>query len=158
MEKTNALRMLDDLNIHYSAYPYEVDESDLTGETVAEKIGCSKDEIFKTLVAEGDKNGINVFCIPVSQQLDLKKAAKASGNKKVDLIATKNLLNITGYIRGGCSPIGMKKNFPVFIDETITIFDKIYISAGKRGLQIKISTSVLINLTKAKLADLSTDF
>ncbi len=136
MSKTNAVRILESKNILHTTYEYEVDENDLSGATVANKIGVEEDTVFKTLVANGDKNGINIFCIPVSTELDLKKAANESGNKKIEMIKVKDLLNVSGYIRGGCSPIGMKKSFPTYIDETALLFDKIYVSAGIRGMQI----------------------
>jgi Cys-tRNA(Pro)/Cys-tRNA(Cys) deacylase len=154
VHKTNAVRILESNQIEHSTVTYEVDEEDLSGIIVANKIGASPEEVFKTLVAEGDKNGINIFCIPVENELDLKKAAAASKNKKVEMIKVKNLFDITGYVRGGCSPIGMKKNFPVYIEESAQIFDKIYNSAGVRGMQIYISPIELIKITKAEFADL----
>ncbi len=111
MSKTNAVRILESHKINHSVHTYEVDEEDLSGTTVAHKIGAAKETVFKTLVAEGDKNGINVFCIPVTEELNLKKAAAASGNKKIEMVKVKDLFDLTGYIRGGCSPIGMKKNY-----------------------------------------------
>jgi Cys-tRNA(Pro)/Cys-tRNA(Cys) deacylase len=154
MPKTNAMRILDSNNISYSLNEYDVDENDLSGISVAVKIGADTDSVFKTLVASGDKNGTFVFCIPVSQELDLKKAASVSENKKIELVKVKDLLNLTGYIRGGCSPIGMKKKFPVFIDETAQLFDEIYVSAGIRGMQIKLSPSSLADLIEARFCDL----
>ncbi|MBZ0200678.1 MAG: Cys-tRNA(Pro) deacylase [Ignavibacteriaceae bacterium] len=154
MNKTNAMRILDANKIEYSAHEYEVDESDLSGETVAKKINAAEDEIFKTLVARGDKTGILVFCIPVSAELNLKNAAAASGNKKVELIKLNELLSLTGYIRGGCSPIGMKKEYPVFIEETAQMFDKIFISAGIRGVQSKLAPSDIQKITTAQFAGL----
>src|SRR5674476_1564794 len=115
MTKTNAVRILDSNNIHYTLHTYDVDENDLSGTSVAAKIGAESDAVFKTLVASGDKIGTIVFCIPVSEELNLKKAALASENKKIELVKVKDLLNLTGYIRGGCSPIGMKKKYPVYI-------------------------------------------
>lgn len=154
MKKTNAVRILESAGISFSLHEYEVDENDLTGETVANKINAEQDSVFKTLVAVGDKNSHFVFCILVSAELNLKKAAVASGNKKIELIKLKELLPLTGYIRGGCSPIGMKKKFPTFIDETAQIFDKIYISAGVRGMQISLSPNNLISIIDAEIADL----
>ena len=119
MIKTNAMRLLDQAQIPYSTREYEVDEHDLSGEHVAKQLGLDPDSVFKTLVARGDKNGIHVFCIPVREELDLKKAAAVTDNKKVELVHVKELLNLTGYIRGGCSPIGMKKEYPVTIEETL---------------------------------------
>lgn len=154
MSKTNAVRILESKKIEHTLHTYEVDENDLSGTTVAYKIGVKEETVFKTLVASGDKNGINVFCIPVTVELDLKKAAAASGNKKLELVKVKELFSLTGYIRGGCSPVGMKKDYPVFLEETSQLFDKIYISAGIRGMQIRLSPEDLRKLTNAKFADL----
>lgn len=154
MNKTNAIRILESQNISFDVREYEVDENDLSGETVAEKIGANHEEVFKTLVAKGDKSGYCVFCIPDNFELNLKKAAKASGNKTVELIKVKELFPLTGYVRGGCSPIGMKKLLPTFIDETAQLFDRIYVSAGARGMQIHINPDDLKNLIDAKFADL----
>jgi Cys-tRNA(Pro)/Cys-tRNA(Cys) deacylase len=154
MSKTNAVRILGSNNISYSLHEYDVDENDLSGISVAVKIGADTDSIFKTLVASDGKNRILVFCIPVSQELNLKKAALVSENKKIELVKVKDLQNLTGYIRGGCSPIGMKKKFPVFIDETARLFDEIYVSAGVRGMQIKLSPIGLADLIEAQFIDL----
>ena len=154
IEKTNAMRMLDQSNIPYETGEYEYDESDLSGDHVADYLGISKEEIFKTLVTRGNDNELYVFVVPVSGELDLKKAAAAAGVKKVEMIHVKEIFNLTGYLRGGCSPIGMKKQYPTFIDETAILFDKIYISGGKRGLQIIIDTQVLADFTGAKLVDI----
>lgn len=154
MNKTNAIRILESHKINFDIAEYSVDEDDLSGETVAEKIGASPEEVFKTLVAKGDKIGYCVFCIPVNFELNLKKAAKASNNKSVELIKVKDLFPLTGYIRGGCSPIGMKKLFPTYIDETAQLFDKIYVSAGVRGMQIHINPDDLKNLISGEFADL----
>lgn len=154
MNKTNAIRILESHNISFDVREYEVDENDLSGETVAEKIGANHEEVFKTLVAKGDKAGYCVFCIPVNFELNLKKASKASNNKSVELIKVKELFPLTGYVRGGCSPIGMKKLFPTYIDETAQLFDRIYISAGVRGMQIHINPEDLKNLIEAEFADL----
>lgn len=154
MSKTNAVRILDSNNISYTLHTYEVDENDLSGISVAVKIGADTDSVFKTLVASGDKNSTIIFCIPVSEELNLKKSASASENKKIDLVKIKDLLNLTGYIRGGCSPIGMKKKFPVYIDETAQLFDEIYVSAGIRGMQIKLSPVKLAALIEAQFCDL----
>jgi Cys-tRNA(Pro)/Cys-tRNA(Cys) deacylase len=154
MAKTNAVRILDSNNISYSLHTYDVDENDLSGTSVAIKIDADKDAVFKTLVASGDKNSTVVFCVPVSEELNLKKAASASENKKIELVKVKDLLNLTGYLRGGCSPIGMKKKFPVFIDETAQLFDEIYVSAGIRGMQIKLSPLELVALIEAQFCDL----
>jgi Cys-tRNA(Pro)/Cys-tRNA(Cys) deacylase len=153
-QKTNAVRLLETNKINYSTVTYEVDESDLSGLTVANKIGAEPEKVFKTLVTRGDKNGINVFCIPVTEELDLKKAAAASGNKKIEMIKEKELPLLTGYIKGGCSPIGMRKHYPTFIDETAQLFDEIYVSAGIRGMQVKISPQDIMNITEAVLTEL----
>jgi Cys-tRNA(Pro)/Cys-tRNA(Cys) deacylase len=155
MAKTNAVRILELKNIEYSLHEYEIDEDDLSGETVALKIGADADEVFKTLVTYGDKNNIHVFCIPVSAELDMKKAARISGSKKIEMVKTKDLLTLTGYIRGGCSPIGMKKNYPAYIDETSILFDKIFVSAGIRGTQVRISPNELQAVTGAVFGDLT---
>lgn len=136
MNKTNVCRLLDYGKIPYATQEYEVDESDLSGEHIAQQIGVSSEQVFKTLVVKGEKKGYMVFCIPVNTELNLKKAALAVQDKKIELIPVKDLLGITGYIRGGCSPIGMKKKFPTYIDETAILFDKIYVSAGVRGCQV----------------------
>ena len=155
MEKTNAVRLIEAAGYKYRTAEYEYDENDLSGVTAAAKIGMPAEQVFKTLVARGDKNGINVFCIPVVDELDLKKAAKVSGNKSVQLVHVKELLALTGYIRGGCSPIGMKKKYPVFIDETAQLFDEIGVSAGMRGMQIILAPDDLERYTEAKMADIT---
>ena len=154
MAKTNAVRILEANKIAHTTQEYEVDESDLSGETVARKIGIDPDAVFKTLVASGDKTGINVFCIPVSTELNLKKAATVSGNKSIEMIKVKELLPLTGYIRGGCTPIGMKKQFPTYIDETAQLFEKIYISVGMRGMQVCLDPEDLIKIIEGNFADL----
>ncbi len=154
MHKTNAMRILESHKIPYEYFEYEVDEDELSGITVAKKINAKPDEVFKTLVALGDKGGYSVFCIPVEFELDFKKAASVSNNKSVQLIKLKDLKTITGYVRGGCSPIGMKKQFPTFIDESAQLFDKIFVSAGVRGIQLLISPTDLRNLINAEFADL----
>ena len=154
MSKTNVVRILEANNIPHKTVSYEVDENDLSGNRVANKIGTDAEKVFKTLVAKGDKNGINIFCVPVTAELNRKKAALASGNKKIEMIKVKDLFPVTGYIRGGCSPIGMKKNFPIYIEETIQLFDKIFVSAGTRGMQISISPMDLQKSTNATFKDL----
>ena len=149
------MRLIEQARIPYRTAQYEYDESDLSGMHAAEAIGLPPEQVFKTLVARGAKNGILVFCIPVSCTLDLKKAAKASGDKSIEMIHMKDLLPLTGYIRGGCSPIGMKKNYPTYIDETCEIFDEIAVSAGVRGQQILISPSELIEYTAMNVCDLT---
>jgi len=147
--KTNAARLLDAAAIAYELIPYEVDETDLGAQHIAGQLGENIEQVFKTLVLQGDKKGHLVCVIPGAEEVDLKKAAKVSGNKKVDLIPMKELLPTTGYIRGGCSPVGMKKPFPTFIDETCILYDYIYVSAGVRGLQFKINPQVLIDYISA---------
>ncbi len=153
MSKTNATRIVESLNINHKVVSYEFDENDLTGETAALKTGADPESVFKTLVCEGDNTGYLVFCIPVTLELDLKKAAHISGNKKVETIKLKDLFPLTGYLRGGCSPIGMKKHFPVFIDETAQLFEKIYVSAGARGKQLLIAPDDLLIITKGSYAE-----
>jgi len=154
MSKTNAIRIVESLNINHQVVSYDVDENDLSGETVALKIGADPESVFKTLVCKGDKTGHIVFCIPVSLELDLKKAGHSSGNKKVEMIKLKDLFPLTGYVRGGCSPIGMKKHYPTFVDETAQLFEQIYVSAGARGTQLLISPDDLLKITNGSYADL----
>ena len=155
MTKTNAMRLLDQKKIPYSTAQYDYDEQDLSGLHAAQAIGLAPERVFKTLVAKGERQGYLVFCIPVCCELDLKKAAKAAGDKKVDLIAMKELLPVTGYLRGGCSPIGMKKKFPTYIDETCTLFEQITVSAGVRGCQLLLSAEELISFTDAAVCDIT---
>lgn len=154
INKTNVARLLDKAKIAYQLVPYEVDENDLSAIHVAEQLGENVEQVFKTLILHGDKNGYFVCVIPGADEVDLKKAAKVSGNKKCEMIPVKELLPLTGYIRGGCSPIGMKKHFPTYIHETAELFDQIYISAGQRGLQVLLSPADLIREVKALTADL----
>ena len=149
------MRILDKAKISYKAYEYKVDESNLSGVHIAEQTGLNPDIVFKTIVAKGEKLGYMVFCIPCALELDLKKCAAVSGDKRVELLHVKNLLSVTGYIRGGCSPIGMKKAFPTFIDETALLWDEITISAGVRGCQLMLSPAELISFINAKTADLT---
>ena len=154
MNKTNAMRLLDAAKISYEIKEYAVDEEDLSGVHVARVLNQSPNSVFKTLVLKGEKNGFLVCCIPVNQELDLKKVAKVASDKKVELIPMKDLLKTTGYIRGGCSPIGMKKKFPTYIDETAILFDKIAISGGIRGTQIIIEPNDLIDYVAITACDL----
>lgn len=154
MSKTNAIRIVESNNFKFETISYEVVETDLTGETVAKKVGVDPDTVFKTLVCIGDKNLHFVFCIPVTTELNLKKAALASGNKKVEMIPVKELLPLTGYIRGGCSPVGMKKLFPTFIDETAQLYKNIFVSAGIRGTQMKLNPDDLLKLVNGVYTDL----
>ena len=149
MTKTNVMRLLDSAKIPYRTAEYAYDENDLGGMHAAAGIGMPPEQIFKTLVARGEKRGYLVFCIPVCCELDLKKAAKAAGDKKVELI------HVTGYIRGGCSPIGMKKPFPTFLDETAQLYDEIGVSAGCRGCQILLAPDALIDYVNMSLCDLT---
>lgn len=144
-QKTNAMRILDKAGIKYRTIEYEYDENDLSGYTVAEKVGMFPECVFKTIVLRGERKGIIVCCIPVSSEINLKALASCAGDKKVDIVHLKELLPLTGYIRGGCSPIGMKKNYPVFIEQSAFTFDEIAVSAGIRGCQIVISPKDLID-------------
>lgn len=154
IQKTNVARLLDSFHVSYDLIPYEVDESDLSAVHVAKLLNESIELVFKTLVLRGDKTGFFVCVIPGADEVDLKLAAKVSGNKNCALIQMKDLLALTGYIRGGCSPLGMKKHFPTYIHETCQLYDYIYISAGVRGLQIKLSPTDLISCSNAILCAL----
>lgn len=154
MDKTNASRILDRHNISYKLVEYEVDPEHLEARHVAETLGEDITMVYKTLVLRGDKNGVFVCVVAGDKEVDLKKAAKVSGNKKVAMIPLKELLPLTGYIRGGCTSIGMKKNYPVFLDQQSLYLPSIYISAGRRGLQIKLDPRDLIKVTNANTADL----
>ena len=154
IKKTNVARLMDKAGVTYELIPYEVDEHDLSATHVAASLGEDIRCVFKTLVLHGDKSGYFVCVIPGEHEVDLKLAAKASGNKKCDLIPMKELLPLTGYIRGGCSPIGMKKPFPTYIHSTCLDFPHIYVSAGQRGLQIKLAPTDLIREAKAEVCDL----
>ena len=154
IEKTNAARMLDRAKIEYELIPYAVDEEHLAATHVAEQLGEDIACVFKTLVLKGDRSGYFVCVVPGNCEVDLKAAAKVSGNKKVDLIPMKDLLGVTGYIRGGCSPIGMKKSFPTYIHTSALDHPHIYISAGVRGLQIKIAPEALIAFVRAQTAEI----
>ena len=151
VQKTNAARLLDAAGIPYSLIPYEVDEDNLDAGHVASSLGEDIDMVFKTLVLRGDRSGFFVCVIPGSMEVDLKVAARISGNKNCEMIHVKELLPTTGYIRGGCSPIGMKKLFPTFIHESALLYDSIFVSAGVRGLQLRISPTDLINFVKAQI-------
>lgn len=153
--KTNAVRMVQQANIPCREQFYEFDEGDLSGIHAAQAIGMPPEQVFKTLVARGEKTGINVFCIPVCCELDLKKAAKAAGDKNMELVAVKELLGLTGYIRGGCSPVGMKKKYPTFLDETCVLWDEIAVSAGARGHQMLLPPEALAALVGAALCDIT---
>lgn len=154
IQKTNAARLLDKAKIAYELVPYEVDENDLAAQHVADQLGEDIRQVFKTLVLRGDKTGHFVCVVPGNEEVDLKKAAKISGNKSADLIAMKELLPTTGYIRGGCSPIGMKKPFPTYFHKSALDFDVIYVSAGQRGLQLKMNPNDLVGYVRAEVGDI----
>ena len=154
MVKTNVMRLLTQAGIEYSTREYPVDENDLSGVHVANVLGLPPEEVFKTLVTVGPKGEHFVFVIPVAEELNLKKAAKAAGVKSIEMIKMKDLLPLTGYIRGGCSPIGMKKPFPTFMDETAILFDAVSVSAGQRGTQVVLNAEDLMNYVGGSFADL----
>ena len=158
VEKTNAARLLDKAGIAYKLIPYEFDENDLAAQHVADSLGQDIARVFKTLVLHGDKTGYIVCVVPGHGEVDLKALAKVSGNKKVEMIPMKDLLGVTGYIRGGCSPVGMKKRFPTYFHSTATDFETIYVSAGVRGLQIEISPKDLIGAVGGVVAEVATFF
>lgn len=152
IQKTNAARLLDKAAVAYELIPYEVDESDLSAIHVAENLGENIEQVFKTLVLHGDKTGYFVCVVPGDQEVNLKLAAKVSGNKNCEMIPMKELLSVTGYIRGACSPFGMKKHFPTYIHETCLSYNCIYVSAGQRGLQLKVNPQDLIHIANAQVA------
>ena len=152
--KTNAVRLIQQAGFSCKEMFYDFDENNLNGNHAAKAIGYPPEQVFKTLVARGARTGINVFCIPVCCELNLKSAAKAANDKNMELIPVKDLLGLTGYIRGGCSPVGMKKKYPTFIDETCQLYDEIAVSAGERGHQMIVSFEAILSLTNAVLADL----
>ncbi|WP_304487605.1 Cys-tRNA(Pro) deacylase [Duncaniella muris] len=155
VSKTNAARLLDKAKVEYELIPYKMDPDNLAAEHVAEELGEDINSVFKTLVLHGDRCGYFVCVIPGNMEVDLKKAAKAAGAKKAEMIPMKELLPLTGYIRGGCSPVGMKKPFPVFFHQTALDFQAIYVSAGQRGLQLRISPQALIDFCRASVADVA---
>ena len=152
-DKTNVMRVLDAKKISYESHTYEPDAT-LTGEEIAAILNEDSAKVFKTLVTQGKSNTYYVFVVPVKEELDLKKAAKAAGEKSIDMIKQKELLPLTGYVHGGCSPIGMKKQFKTFIHETATTYEKIYVSAGRVGAQIELSPADLISVTRSVTADI----
>lgn len=156
IEKTNAARILDRMKISYELVEYAVDENNLAADHVAEELGEPIEQVYKTLVLHGDKTGLIVCVVAGNREVDLKKAAKASGNKKVEMIPMKELLPATGYIRGGCTSIGMKKHYPTYVSEEAMCFPFIYVSAGKRGLQLKLAPADLLKAAQAVTADIST--
>lgn len=153
--KTNVARLLDKAKIKYELVPYIVDETDLSATHIADQLGENIGQVFKTLVLVGDKTKYIVCVVPGDMEVDLKKAAKVSGNKKVEMLHMKELLPVTGYIRGGCSPIGMKKAFPTYFHSTCMDFEYIYVSAGMRGLQLKINPKELVDYVRADIADVA---
>ena len=152
--KTNAVRLVEQAGIPCRESFYEYDENDLNGNHAAKAIGMPPEQVFKTLVTRGERTGIHVFCIPVCCELDLKKAAKAAGDKSIEMVAVKELLGLTGYIRGGCSPVGMKKRYPTHFDETAQLWDEIAVSAGARGHQLILPPDDLVQFINAKYADI----
>lgn len=152
--KTNAARLLDKAGVKYRLVAYDVDEADLSATHVAASLGENIAQVFKTLVLKGDRTGCFVCVVPGDAEVDLKKAAKVSGNKKADLIAMKELLPTTGYIRGGCSPLGMKKHFPTYYHSTMRALGEVFVSAGVRGMQIGISPADLVKATDGEFAEL----
>lgn len=152
--KTNAMRLVQQAGYICNEAFYEYDENDLNGNHAAVAIGLPPEQVFKTLVTRGTKTGINVFCIPVCCELDLKKAAKAAGDKSIEMLPVKELLAVTGYIRGGCSPIGMKKKYPTYIDETCQLYDTIAVSAGERGHQMILPHEALLEIAGAIMTDI----
>ena len=155
MVVTNAMRLLKQAGIEYDTAQYEPDENDLSGVHAAQVLGIDPDCMFKTLVTRGAGRSLYVFCIPVAQELNLKKCAQAAGEKKIEMIHVRELLGLTGYVRGGCSPVGMKKKYPTFIDETAVLFDRIYVSAGQRGVQMIVNPAQLAEYVGATFADVT---
>ena len=157
MAKTNALRLLENAGIHIDTMEYEVDENDLSGVHIADVLGIDPDCVFKTLVCRDDKNAYFVFCIPVAYELDLKKCAVHAGVKRIEMIHVKELLPLTGYIRGGCSPVGMKKKFPTYFDSSAATLDKLTVSAGMKGAQLLLDAKAIVAYTEAMLCDIAID-
>ena len=152
--KTNAIRLVQQSRIPLRECVYEYDENDLAGYHAAQALNMPEEQVFKTLVTRGERTGIHVFCIPVCCELDLKKAAKAAGDKNIEMVQVKELLALTGYIRGGCSPVGMKKKYPTHFDETCILYDEIAVSAGARGHQMVVPPEALVSMIGAELADI----
>ena len=155
--KTNAMRMLDIAKIPYEIKEYAVDENDLSGTHIADEIGLPYEMVFKTIVTRGDKTGYCVFCLPCHKEIDFKAAARASGNKSIEPLHVKDLLGVTGYIRGGCSPVGMKKKFPTFFDSSAASLDKLTVSAGMKGAQLLVEVRAILDYTEATLCDIAVD-
>ena len=157
MNKTNAMRQLDAAKIKYTPCEYEVDENDLSGTHIADCIGLAYEKVFKTIVVRSDKSAVFVFCIPCHKEINLKKAAQVTGSKSVSPVAVKELLGLTGYIRGGCSPVGMKKKFPTYFDVSAENTDELTVSAGVKGIQLLVSREDIIRFTGAKIADITSE-
>ena len=155
--KTNAMRMLDIAKIPYEVIEYEVDENDLSGTHIADQVGLPYEMVFKTIVTKGDKTGFCVFCLPCHKEIDFKAAARASGNKSIEPLHVKDLLNVTGYIRGGCSPVGMKKKFPTYFDSSAESLDKLTVSAGMRGAQLLLNAKTIVSFTEATCCEVAVD-
>ena len=155
--KTNAMRMLDIAKIPYEIKEYEVDENDLSGTHIADQISLPYEMVFKTIVTRGDKTGYCVFCLPCNKEIDFKAAARASGNKSIEPLHVKDLLGVTGYIRGGCSPVGMKKKFPTFFDSSASTLEKLTVSAGMKGAQLLVERKAIVDYTEAILCDIAVD-
>ena len=155
--KTNAMRMLDIAKMPYEIKEYEVDENDLSGTHIADEIGLPYEMVFKTIVTKGDKTGYCVFCLPCDKEIDFKAAARVSGNKSIEPLHVKDLLGITGYIRGGCSPVGMKKKFPTFFDSSAAELERLTVSAGMKGAQLLVSSEEILKYTQATLCDIAVD-
>lgn len=153
--KTNALRLLDAAGISYKTREYDYNAKNPCGVRPDDLDASLRERMFKTLVTRGDKTGINVFCIPVSEELDLKKCAAAAGDKRIEMVPMKDILGLTGYIRGGCSPVGMKKKYPTIFDETALLYDEIFVSGGQQGLQIELSPSALVEFVDGIYADVT---
>lgn len=155
--KTNAMRLLDIAKIPYEVLEYEVDENDLSGTHIADQVGLPYEIVFKTIVTKGDKTGFCVFCLPCHKEIDFKAAARASGNKSVEPLHVKDLLGVTGYVRGGCSPVGMKKRFPTYFDSSAARLDRLTVSAGMRGAQLLVKSEDIISYTGAVACDIAID-
>ena len=155
MSKTNACRILDSLGVHYTLRDYEVDPDDLSAETVAAKVGMPPEQVFKTLAVRGDRNGVSVAVIPGNFELDLKALAALTGDRKVELLPLKEVQSVTGYIRGGVTALGMKKDYPVFVDETLEVWDEVAVSAGVRGTQIVLSPAEYLRATSATIGEIA---
>ena len=153
--KTNAMRQLDAAKISYTPMTYEVDENDLSGTHIADQVGLPYEQVFKTIVTRGDKTGYLVFCIPCHKEINLKRAATETGNKRVEPVQVKELLGLTGYIRGGCSPIGMKKKFPTYFDQSVLEQEQITVSAGVRGIQLLLNSEDILRFTQGKPVDVA---